>query len=164
MLWIGWRWKRLVTESYKCWWKKQHFMAESSVCGLTWSSSLWICSLISWMSESIIFPPWNSGAAKTSSFTGPLKSTHGHHWARSKQNITFLYWREVTSNQKNTQGTLTFGLCACQWQRTPYDSRGWQSWTSCCPRWCTRRFLRRNGSRSDRTAVLHTAELLAKES
>ena len=43
----------------------------------TWSSSLWICSPISWMSESMIFPPWKSGTAKTSSFTGPLK-THRH--------------------------------------------------------------------------------------
>lgn len=25
------------------------------------------------MSESMIFPPWKAGAAKTSSFTGPLK-------------------------------------------------------------------------------------------
>lgn len=40
----------------------------------TWSSILWICSLISWMSESTIFPPWNASAAKTSSFTGPLKN------------------------------------------------------------------------------------------
>lgn len=33
-----------------------------------------MCSLISWMSESMIFPPWKVGAAKTSSFTGPLET------------------------------------------------------------------------------------------
>lgn len=68
--------EKIVTETDKCWYENVNLMPESSVCAHTWSSSRWICSLISWMSESTIFPPWNAGAAKTSSFTGPLKNTH----------------------------------------------------------------------------------------
>lgn len=44
---------------------------------LTCSSSRWICSVSSWMSESTVFisATFDDGATKTSSFTGPLINT-----------------------------------------------------------------------------------------
>lgn len=46
----------------------------SNPSALTCSRSRWICSVISWMSESIVFISRmvETGATKTSSFTGPL--------------------------------------------------------------------------------------------
>lgn len=122
----------------------------------TWSSSRWICSLISWMSESMIFPPWKAGAAKTSSFTGPLKH------AGIELSLNVLINTDVQKNNKKptTVGILTCALCACQWRRRPCGSRDWQSWTSSCRLWCTLRFLHRNVLKNDRTADQRTAGLL----
>lgn len=44
------------------------------ITSLTCNKSRWICSVISWMSESMVFISQTEelGAMKTSSFTGPL--------------------------------------------------------------------------------------------
>lgn len=51
---------------------------------LTCSSSRWICSVTSWMSESMVFisPTEEVGAMKTSSFTGPLIKKHPKHFRK----------------------------------------------------------------------------------
>lgn len=123
----------------------------------TWSSIRWICSLISWMSESIIFPPWNVGAAKTSSFTGPLENKQNCHVTCQKQQCISKDAATDVEYKKNISGILTCGPCACQWRRKLCDSRGWQSWTNWC-RWlrthhCVHRNELRSGQRADQRTV-----------
>lgn len=58
------------------------------------------------MSESIIFPPWKAGAAKTSSFTGPLRKNTAlaHHFKITKHqvidNVTLLHSDFVSPDYK----------------------------------------------------------------
>lgn len=104
------------------------------------------------MSESIIFPSWKAGAAKTSSLTGPLRADQTRHWSPSNPEHSHR-------NENSKRGTLTCALCACRWQRRPCGSRDWRSWTSWCRWWCTRRSSHRSGWKNGRTLDRRTAKL-----